>query len=118
MIIVVICVLTLIVQYQIRPRFIPEDRVTLNFSKGTFINCLSNPTEDVKINSVGLAGIYVTALSSNLDMAFSMREWAAGCDTVGIIHNVDVPKNFYIPFSAIGSIQLKGQRLWSNPIAT
>lgn len=93
------------------------EQVTLHFSKGVFINCLSEPTEVVRIREVDLSGIHVEAISTQLVNSFAMAQWAAGCAVVGIKADAEGTRNYFIPFSAIATMQREGWRSWRNPIA-
>lgn len=81
----------------------------MNFSKSPLINCLSNSIQDLIINSVSSSVVHVTNITTKLSYVFSRREWAIGCDTFGIIHQVYVSKDFYIPFTLIDSIVEKAK---------
>lgn len=112
-----VCAIVVTIQYQLRPRLMLGNQVTLHLSKSVFINCLSNPVEEVRIVAVGLSGMRVTAVTSRLDKAFAVPTWATGCAAVGIIPGTTAARNYFIPFSAVGAIHHGGHSVWSNPIA-
>ncbi len=116
--IVVLSMVAAAVQYQIRPRLLLDQRVTLHFSKGVFINCLSEPVEDVQVRAVGWSGIQAEAVTSKLEESLASPEWAAGCAAVGITSGVQGPGSYFIPFSAIASMHSEGRRFWRNPFAS
>lgn len=111
-------VITALVHFQGRPRMMVGEEVTVNFSKGTFINCLSNPSEVVEIVSVGAFGVEVRSVSLRLNEAFASPDWRPGCTSLGIRPNQAVRNGYFIPFSVIESLQRGSARLWSNVLAT
>ncbi len=114
----VLCVIGVVIQFQVRPRLLLGEQVTLHFSKSVFISCLSNPVEEVRIREVGLSGVRVEAVTSRLEEGFAMPEWAVGCADLGITASLKGSKGYFIPFSVIGTVQRQGVRIWSNPLAT
>lgn len=109
--------IALAIHFQVRPRQMVGDQVTLHFSKSVFINCLSEPTEVIQIRKVGPTGIRVEAISMRLENSFASAEWAAGCVAVGIKPDTKGTRSYFIPFSVIATIQSEGSRSWWNPIA-
>ena len=107
-----------LIQYQVRPRLLLEERVTLHLSKGVFINCLSEPVEEVQVKAVGWSGMQVVAVTSKLDESFATPERAAGCAEVGITAGTQGPRSYFVPFSAIAEMHSGGQRFWRNPISS
>jgi hypothetical protein len=111
-------VIIVLVHFQIRPRMMIGEEVTVNFSKGTFINCLRNPSEVVEVKNVGLYGLEVTSVSLRLNDAFASADWRAGCTSLGIRPNQLVRNSYFVPFSVIASLQRGNSRFWSNALAT
>ena len=110
--------ITALVHFQIRPRMMIGEEVTVNFSKGTFINCLSNPSEVVEVKSVGVFGLEVASVSLRLNEVFASEEWRTGCTSLGIRPDRLVRNSYFIPFSVIASLQRGNTRFWSKAFAT
>ena len=115
--IVGIALLSIVVQYQVRPRLLVGEPLTIGFSKGIGIECLEETYLKGRIEEVDLHGIYVIDVDGKFTIA-NQAESKVGaylCSDFGVkIENIQ-KRRYFVPFKDVVAIIINNNRVWRNP---
>jgi hypothetical protein len=109
-----ICLVSLAVQYQVRLRLLAGEAITMDFSKGAWIECLSETSLQGTLDSVNLRGAVVTDTSGTFSQANASS--LHNCARLGIALVNKTSKQYVVPFRFIGTIRRNSDQIWSNPL--
>ena len=90
------------------------ETVTLVFSKGAWVGCLSHPVSDVEIVSVESGGLVFTESTSNVSLVTRNLTGLASCKSHGIVELSSTPQRFFAPFTAVRLVRQGGRIVWEN----
>lgn len=111
----------LLVQYQVRLRMLIGEPLVVGFSKGAWVECLSENELTGQIDHVGFDGLTVTDKSGAFTRTNLREEIAKGsqlCPTLEILVLDSDRRQYFVPFSYIGGLRRNEKWFWSNPFPT
>jgi len=106
-------------QFQVRPRSLVGEPVTIYFTKDTWVICVASPIAyDAVIESVSLRGLVFQDRSGRFSQQnlFALQHPSAqrcGGTNISVLDS----NRFFVAFSHIDGIKKGDQLAWSNPLA-
>jgi hypothetical protein len=100
------------------PQLRPGEAVTVVFSKGAWVGCLSHPTSEAQVVSLAQEGLVVREVTLNITLVTRQPTGIAQCREVGIVQVGDEPLQFYVPYSVVRQLVRGQDVVWENTGAT
>jgi hypothetical protein len=110
-----------LVQYQVRLRLVVGEPLIVGFSKGAWVECLSENELFGQIDQVSFGGVTVTDRSGTFtgtNMRTRVENGAQLCPTLRILVLNTERRQYFVPFSYIGGLRKNEKWFWSNPFPT